>query len=327
MAGAHHHGTAQGLQTLDVARGVGALLGTIGGTVLDADDMVAYAAEYAVAGWEVFPLRGKVPAIRGGRGVLDATTDLNLIGAWWTKFPQANIGLRVASHVIVVDTDPRHGGDVGLEQLVERHGPLPATLTAASGRGDGGRHYYFTRPFGKLSSKHLPHGVDLKTSSGYVVAPPSVHPDTGGRYVWADESPIAPPPAWLADLLVVPPPQVGMAQMAKLTKTGGALSVFTDSTADDFSTSTSWADVLEPHGWRCTSTDPDADGAIWLHPAATSACSATVRHGCLFVYSPNTPFAVTEPGSPAGLTRFRAFAILNHGGNLSAAARALRSSL
>ena len=133
MAGAHHHVTAQGLQTLDVARGVGALLGTIGGTVLDADDMVAYAAEYAVAGWEVFPLRGKVPAIRGGRGVLDATTDLTLIGAWWTKFHQANIGLRVASHVIVVDTDPRHGGDVGLEQLVERHGPLPATLPAASG--------------------------------------------------------------------------------------------------------------------------------------------------------------------------------------------------
>ena len=84
----------------------------------------------------------------------------------------------------------------------------------------------------------------------------------------------------------------------------------------------SWADVLEPHGWRCPA-HPDEDGAIWLHPTATSSCSATIRNGCLFVYSPNTPFDVTEGGSPKGYTKFRAYAVLEHGGDMSAAARAL----
>ncbi len=43
-----------------------------------------------------------------------------------------------------------------------------------------------------------------------------------------------------------------------------------------------------------------------------------MRHGCLFVYSPNTPFEVTETECPHGVTRFRALAILDHDGDLSA---------
>jgi hypothetical protein len=81
--------------------------------------------------------------------------------------------------------------------------------------------------------------------------------------------------------------------------------------------------VLEPQGWECLDYDPDADGARWLHPNHTSRCSATIRHGCLFVWSTNTAFAVTEPGHPRGYTKFRAYAVLNHKGDMSAAARAI----
>ena len=80
---------------------------------------------------------------------------------------------------------------------------------------------------------------------------------------------------------------------------------------------------MNPHGWRCRDADPDADGARWLHPRHTSACSATIRNGCLFVYSHNTVFDITEPGNPSGYTKFRAYALLNHEGDLSAAARAV----
>ena len=75
---------------------------------------------------------------------------------------------------------------------------------------------------------------------------------------------------------------------------------------------------------HCRDADPDADGARWLHPTHTSACSATIRHGCLFVYSSNTVFDVTETSDPNGYTKFRAFAVLDHDGDLSAAAKALR---
>lgn len=64
-------------------------------------------------------------------------------------------------------------------------------------------------------------------------------------------------------------------------------------------------------------------GARWRHPAATAAWSATIRTGCLFVYSTNTPFGVTEAGNAAGYTRFRAYTALNFDGDMSAAARAI----
>ena len=41
-----------------------------------------YALEYARAGWEIFPLRGKFPLIpkhKGGKGVLDATSDVDRV--------------------------------------------------------------------------------------------------------------------------------------------------------------------------------------------------------------------------------------------------------
>jgi hypothetical protein len=77
---------------------------------------------------------------------------------------------------------------------------------------------------------------------------------------------------------------------------------------------------------------PSIDGADWVEVAVddelgTAAYSATIRHGCLFVYSPNTPFDVTEPSNTYGYTRFRAHAVLNHGGNLSAAAQSVRRAI
>jgi hypothetical protein len=96
------------------------------------------------------------------------------------------------------------------------------------------------------------------------------------------------------------------------------------SPAEAFSKAASWEDVLGPHGWTCLDPDPDEDGARWLHPHATSSCSATVRHGCLFVWSTNTAFEVTTVGDAHGYTKFKAYAVLNHGGDTSAAAHTIK---
>lgn len=293
-----------------------------GAELLSSTDIGVYALELAVAGWAVFPLRGKIPAIRGGRGVLDATTDVDQVVRWWSgEHRGANIGARVPGQLFVVDVDPRNAGLQALEQLTADHGPLPATRTALSGRGDGGRHLYFRHPGGRLSSSRLGAGIDVKTSAGYCVVPPSLHPATHRPYQWVD-GPFAAPPSWLVDLVTTPAP--APAPTVPLAPRAVNLSTLGGSIADEYSAATSWADILGPHAWRCLSADPDANGARWRHPAATSAVSATVRHGVLFVYSPNTPFPVTEAGDVHGITRFRAYAVLNHGGDMSAAARALR---
>ncbi len=297
------------------------LIQTFGATIvaLAPDDLGGHALAYAASGWDVFPLAGKVPLVPrrdGGRGVLDATTDFDQVAAWWERWPTANIGGRVPAGVVVVDIDPRSDGHETWVDLVAEHGEL-VTRTAWSGRGDDGRHLYVGHPGGRIRGT-IGQGLDVKTHAGYTVLPPSIHPDTGRPYRWDDASaPIAPAPAWLTALLRHRPAAPKMPTSKPGSYTG-------DSIADWYTATRTWADVLTPHGWTLATGNGDNDGSRWRHPSATHSWSATVRHGCLFMYSPNTVFEVTGADDPHGYTRFRAFAVLDHGGDLSAAARAAR---
>jgi hypothetical protein len=300
-----------------------------GASVIDATDIGTHAVELAVRNWAVLPLKGKVPAIAsrdGGRGVLDATTNLGQVIAWWSgEHRGANIGARVPESMFVLDVDgpdrhPHPGkGLQALAGVEDRYGPLPPTLTQIT--GSGGLHLFFRRPPGKLSKRGLPAGLEYKDHGGYVLMAPSIHPDTGERYVRCDH-PVAAPPAWLVDMIVERP----RVHQPKPQQRKMFWHTYGPSIADDYTASTSWDDILTPHGWECLDASPDADGTRWRHPTASSATSASIRNGCLFVYSPNTPFDVTEASNPRGYTRFRAYAVLNHGGDLRAAARALREA-
>jgi Bifunctional DNA primase/polymerase, N-terminal len=162
--------------------------------------MINAALELAAAGWQVFPgwwagPRAKSPITKHGH--LEATTNPDKIKLWWGRWPKAMIGARVPDSAIVIDIDPRNGGSLEALEAITR--PLPATLTAWSGRNDGGRHLYFRRPAGQLTSTKLPDGIDLKVN-GYCILPPSIHPATGEPYRW-DHHEIARPPHALRELL------------------------------------------------------------------------------------------------------------------------------
>ena len=173
------------------------------------------ALAYAARGWAVLPLRGKLPRIRkaaGGCGVHDATTDTDQIKLWWAKWPDANIGLAcgAASGFWCLDIDPRHGGDISLENLEDEHGPLPETVEQET--GGGGRHILFKHNGLAIGNKvAFAPGLDTRSDGGYIVAEPSLHPDTKRPYAWEvdhhpDEMAIADAPAWLVEQLVKPEP-------------------------------------------------------------------------------------------------------------------------
>jgi hypothetical protein len=148
----------------------------------------------AAAGFHIFPVDGKTARLSGGFHI--ATTDPLTITDWWTRGPRANVAIRPPAGVVVVDVDPIHHGATNLVRWLDGR-ELPPTLTVNTGGVVAGVHAYYRMGAGPWRGE-LVDGVDLKAhDTGYVVAPPSRHPDTGRRYEWANDLPIADAPDWL----------------------------------------------------------------------------------------------------------------------------------
>jgi len=185
--------------------------------------MLEAALSYASRGWRVLP----VWPLRNGRcacgnddcpniakhplaplapnGCHSASTDAAVITDWWTRYPDANIGIATGQEtgLWALDVDPRHGGDVTLDALELRFGPLPQSLRART--GSGGAHILFVHPGdGRLSNSagRLGAGLDVRGDGGYIVAAPSSHV-SGRCYAWEDEDESVPEaaPNWLLELI------------------------------------------------------------------------------------------------------------------------------
>ena len=181
------------------------------------------------AGFAIYPLLPgtKIPAIasphpcgspergrcRGqcgllGHGYYDARADVQWADRYWSVHPAHGVAARPGLGQFVLDVDSRHGGDVGLAELEARYGMLPKTFTVITGRGDGGRHLWFTGLFEPLHSKLCP-GVDvISHNRGGVVMPPSLHQATMRPYCFEPPlADIAAVPEWLRERLAMPRPE------------------------------------------------------------------------------------------------------------------------
>ena len=154
----------------------------------EAKNMKEWALHYAEMGLAVFPLacRDKVPAVVGGCKV--ATTERTTIERWWDKNPQYNIGIATgnkSSGLVVIDLDvDKNKGIDGYDVLRDwqnKHGKLPETWQSITGRG--GYHYFYKDAIVHSNRVGLYEGVDIRGEGGYIVAPPSVHPN-GNIYEW-----------------------------------------------------------------------------------------------------------------------------------------------
>ena len=158
------------------------------------NEMLKHALAYASLGWHVIPLRPRRKTPITSHGEKDATTNPAQIREWWGKWPGANIGIATGpSGLLAIDIDPRHGGMNSINALAEQYG-RPITNIVAMTDG-GGRHFYYRRPVDVKSRANAfglawP-GIDTRGSTGYVVAPPSIHPG-GKAYKWILPGPLAP---------------------------------------------------------------------------------------------------------------------------------------
>lgn len=177
--------------------------------------ILSAAKRYTRLGWKVLPLEpgGKEPiGSLAPNGVSNATTVDAAIFGWCRRVPGMNLGVK-CEQFLVVDIDPRHGGDRQMAEWVQAYGRLPETPVART--GGGGFHYLF-QPVdferrGKIGAKDEAgqQGIDILQGNRFIVVEPSA---TSGPYRWLrpPETPLAPLPAWLASFIRRPeaPPAV-----------------------------------------------------------------------------------------------------------------------
>jgi hypothetical protein len=164
-----------------------------------------WALDAVSRGFAVFPLlpNSKKPHLKNPFNL--ATTNREQIAAWWAEWPDANIGIPTEPY-LVVDIDPRNGGDVTAEELAKAKDDFPLPNTLCSLTGGGGSHMICRLPAHTIvrgGAGKLGEGVDIKSWGGFIVAPGSVV--AGKKYEWVISKslqttrPIADAPQWLID--------------------------------------------------------------------------------------------------------------------------------
>lgn len=132
------------------------------------------ALAYAEQGLYIFPVRPnrKEPLIAGG--FKNASNQITQIKEWWSKWPDANIGLVTGkiNNLFVVDVDGVYPEDF---PVLDYH---PKVKTSK------GYHVYFEHPMDReIKSRTRINGseVDIRGENAYIIVPPSIHP-TGVKY-------------------------------------------------------------------------------------------------------------------------------------------------
>jgi hypothetical protein len=142
--------------------------------------LLPVALDYLDRGWSVIPIRiedGVKKALVKWKPFQTRRAEPEEVQRWWKEFPDALVGIVTGeiSNLVVVDIDPKHGGDA--DTWAKRQ---PSGLRANT--RSGGAHFYYSYPEGgrvRNSAGRIAKGIDVRAEGGYVVAPPS------SGYSWA----------------------------------------------------------------------------------------------------------------------------------------------
>jgi len=112
------------------------------------------------------------------------------IKKWFEQFNNPNIGIVTGeiSNLLVIDCDSQEAIDQ-IEEMLPENIEIPASSTPR-----GGRHYYFQHIEGFPNKANLLKSIDIRTSGGFIIAPPSVN-GNGKIYTWINNNGLSEVPA------------------------------------------------------------------------------------------------------------------------------------
>lgn len=306
------------------------------------------ALEWARAGCRVLPVNGnnKRPLVPAWQEV--CTTDETQIREWWARYPSARVGIATGEPGYdVLDFDVAQGkpGLAQLEKLIDLGVIEPGTFWVAA-TPSGGRHLWFrgTAQRNKQNDKSVP-GVDFRGVGGMVLVPgnPGYRWVSRGSAVsddlkaceWdavvsalVEPVPEVQPSRVLASPPVAPAP-AKVATRGKLTAPiAFANEVGEESPLDWFCNNNAFSDLLHRDGWRWMYNHQERD--YWCRPGKDPKDGASAN----VMVNPNDgretlmnfSTSVNLP-TDRGLSAAQYYAYMEHGGDVRAAAREIRTRM
>ncbi len=140
-----------------------------------------FASTYADRGWSVIPVVGKRPALSSWKEFQSRHPSEQEIREWFPSDDKnLNVGIVTGrvSGLVVVDCDTADDATFWMATF-------PASpLVVKTGRG--GSHIYYQFPDTSIGNRTrvLGRSIDIRGEGGLVVAPPSIHQESGNVYAW-----------------------------------------------------------------------------------------------------------------------------------------------
>jgi len=157
------------------------------------------ALSYCKRGYSVIPIKptGKKPLVEWTEYQTRIATEKKM-KKWWKKWPDTNVGIVTGniSGLVVIDCDSKGA----VKRFMKDYPEAGITRQVETGNG---RHFYFRSETGIRNDvgSLLGPGIDIRAEGGFVVAPPSVHPN-GKTYRWLNRKKPVPLPAKLRERLL-----------------------------------------------------------------------------------------------------------------------------
>lgn len=315
------------------------------------------ALQLAELGYKIVPIPPGEKYPKGlGAWQERATDDITTVTEWWEANPQAGIGWAMGRqpngmNLAAIDVDVVDGKQ-GKETLTALARELDffelLQHTVSSKTGSGGRHFIVEVDDAEVTNGRLGPGLDLRGEGGFIVVPPSIHPN-GERYIWyKDRSPRkiepAPAPRRLIEFLAGgyqtatgsrPVGQDPVIQgESQSTNEPGENRLGSDPTPADWARSTRpIGEALTEAGW--TYMESKGDDHYWCRPDKNPRDGhSAILHGDapLVVWSTTVDASFWRVGrdnhdGSKSLSPLDVYAAIHHDGDIAAASGALRREM
>lgn len=163
------------------------------------------ALAYAKLGWYVFPVQPK-PSKKPltAHGFKDSSIDEATIRSWWSKWPDAQVGIDCGSSgIVAVDIDDHDGVDgfISWEFLEMENGLAMCSLAMKTPKGKGVQLFFGDKNKECIRRIAIKPGIDILGFGGYTIVPSPASPER----TWAYGDPsipeiLTPIPRWLASI-------------------------------------------------------------------------------------------------------------------------------